>query len=101
MARISTYPLDTKLVGSDYWIGSDANSSFATKNFTIESVAKFMNREAVQSQAIRFVYTNTVPVGTGMLAITNLHIYFSSSNKNFRIISIRRNKRERFILYIE
>lgn len=27
----------------------------------------------------------TVPVGTGMLAITNLHIYFSSSNKNFRI----------------
>ena len=68
MARISTYPLDTKLVGSDYWIGSDANSSFATKNFTIESVAKFMNREAVQSQAIRFVYTNTVPVQDGSLS---------------------------------
>ena len=59
MARISTYPLDTKLVGSDKWIGSDADSSFATKNFTLESVAEFMNREAVQSQALRFIYTNT------------------------------------------
>ena len=27
----------------------------------------------------------TVPVGTGMLAITNLHIYFSSSNKNLEL----------------
>ena len=33
MARISTYPLDTHLVGSDYWIGSDADSNYATKNF--------------------------------------------------------------------
>ena len=67
MARISTYPLDTKLVGSDKWIGSDADSSFATKNFTLESVAEYMNREAVQSQALRFVYTNTGPVGSGTL----------------------------------
>ena len=38
MARISTYPLDTHLVGSDYWIGSDADSNYATKNFTIDSL---------------------------------------------------------------
>ena len=68
MARISTYPLDTKLVGSDKWIGSDADSSFATKNFTIDSVAEYMNREAVQSQALRFIYTNTVPIGSGSLS---------------------------------
>ncbi len=70
MARISTYPLDTKLVGSDYWIGSDANSSYATKNFTIEAVAEFMNREAAESQAIRCIYTNTVPLISGSLSFT-------------------------------
>tara|TARA_R110001583_G_scaffold82312_1_gene218513 strand:- start:2733 stop:3449 length:717 start_codon:yes stop_codon:yes gene_type:complete len=68
MARISTYPLDTNLVGTDYWIGSDANSSYATKNFTIDSVAEYMNRESTQQQALRFVYTNTVPVGGGTLS---------------------------------
>jgi len=68
MARISTYPLDTKLVGSDYWIGSDANSSYATKNFTIASVAEFMNREATQQQSIRFKYTNLVPIEAGSLS---------------------------------
>ncbi len=61
MARISTYPLDTHLVGSDYWIGSDADSNYATKNFTIDSVAEYMNRVATQQQALRFKYTNTVP----------------------------------------
>ena len=61
MAKISTYPLDTNLVGSDYWIGSDANTNFATKNFTIDSVAEYMNRVATQQQALRFKYINTVP----------------------------------------
>tara|TARA_R110000744_G_scaffold268888_1_gene382319 strand:- start:459 stop:1172 length:714 start_codon:yes stop_codon:yes gene_type:complete len=68
MARISTYPLDTNLVGTDYWIGSDANSSYATKNFTIASVAEYMNREATQQQSIRFAYSNTVPVAAGSLS---------------------------------
>ena len=65
MARISTYPLDTKLVGSDYWIGSDANSNLATKNFSIDSVVEYMNREATQQQALRFKYTNTIPYTDG------------------------------------
>ena len=60
MARISTYPLDTELVGSDYWLGSDANSNYATKNFSIDSVAEYMNRVATQTQALRFKYTNIV-----------------------------------------
>ena len=67
MARISTYPLDTELVGSDYWIGSDANSNYATKNFTIDSVAEYMNRVATQTQALRFKYTNTIPINSGTL----------------------------------
>ena len=28
---------------------------------------------------------NTVSVGTGTLALTNKHLYFASTNKNFRI----------------
>lgn len=65
MAKISTYPLDTHLIGTDYWIGSDANSNYATKNFTIDSVAEYMNRVATQQQALRFKYTNTVPYTDG------------------------------------
>ena len=68
MAKISTYPLDTNLVGSDYWIGSDANSNYATKNFTIDSVAEYMNREATQSQLLRFKYVNTIPLTIGSLS---------------------------------
>ena len=65
MAKISTYPLDTHLIGSDYWIGSDADSNYATKNFTIDSVAEYMNRVATQQQALRFKYLNTVPYTDG------------------------------------
>jgi hypothetical protein len=65
MAKISTYPLDTHLIGTDYWIGSDANSNYATKNFTIDSVAEYMNRVATQQQALRFKYLNTVPYTDG------------------------------------
>ena len=54
MAKISTYPLDTNLVGTDYWIGSDANSNYATKNFTIDSVAEYMNRGSLQHTLSRF-----------------------------------------------
>ena len=59
MAKISTYPLDTNLVGTDKWIGSDADNNFATKNFTIDSVSEYMNRVATQQQALRYVYNNT------------------------------------------
>ena len=65
MAKISTYPLDTHLIGTDYWIGSDANSNYATKNFTIDSGAEYMNRVATQQQALRFKYTNQIPYTDG------------------------------------
>ena len=65
MAKISTYPLDTHLIGTDYWIGSDANSNYATKNFTIDSVVEYMNRVATQQQALRFKYVNTIPYTDG------------------------------------
>ena len=53
MARISTYSNDTSVVGADKWIGSDSQSNWATKNFTAEAVAEYMNRDATQSQLLR------------------------------------------------
>ena len=44
MARISTYPNDTYVTGIDKWIGSDANNSNITKNFTADAVASYYNR---------------------------------------------------------
>lgn len=61
MARISTYALDSDLVGSDKWIGTSANSLIenATKNFSINAVARFLNKTGiVESQALRYVYQN-------------------------------------------
>lgn len=57
MARISTYPIDTNLVATDKWIGTDANSNRATKNFTLENVANWINStSSVDSQTLRYTY---------------------------------------------
>jgi|TARA_R110000803_G_scaffold99220_1_gene167265 hypothetical protein len=57
MARISTYPIDTNLALTDKWIGSDANSNNATKNFTLESVRDWMNTtSSIDSQTLRYTY---------------------------------------------
>ena len=55
MARISTYPIDTDLVGADKWIGTDATNKNATKNFTLSAVADWINTTAsVDSQTLRY-----------------------------------------------
>ena len=57
MARISTYPIDDAISGGDKWIGSDAASANATKNFTVNKVAEFINTgNLIQSQSLRYVY---------------------------------------------
>jgi hypothetical protein len=71
MARISTYPLDKNLQGTDCWIGSDAQSNYATKNFTIADVAAYMSTTGVNTQRINYNYTQTVPVGAGSLSFRN------------------------------
>lgn len=61
MARISTYALDTNLVGGDKWIGTSANSTIpnATKNFSLSAVAAFLNTTGVvESQALRYTFQN-------------------------------------------
>jgi len=65
MARISTYPLDTVIVGTDKWIGSDSQNFFATKNFTADAVAEFINgSNKVESHSLRYKYEDfTNPPG--------------------------------------
>ena len=62
MARISTYPLDTVVVGTDKWIGSDSQQLFATKNFTADAVADFINDDnKVNSQSLQYRYMDYDP----------------------------------------
>ena len=43
MAKIKSYPNASPVVGTDKWIGSDSQNKFATKNFTADSVAAYIN----------------------------------------------------------
>ena len=58
MARIRTYALDNNVTGSDYWIGTDGNDNSNTKNFSPNSVAKYLNENEIidVSNSIRFRY---------------------------------------------
>jgi hypothetical protein len=57
MARISTYPVDEKVSGSDKWIGSDSQFLNATKNFTPDKVAVYLNgSNKINSQALSYKY---------------------------------------------
>ena len=57
MARISTYVNAEPVVATDKWIGTDSTFLNATKNFTAQSVADFLNLTAnVQLDVPRFRY---------------------------------------------
>ena len=57
MARISTYPIDDVISGGDKWIGSDAAFANATKNFTVNKVAAFLNSaNKIESQSLMYRY---------------------------------------------
>jgi len=61
MARIATYALDTDIIGTDKWIGTSVNSANATKNFTIDAVAEFLNVSGIiESQALRYRYQDRI-----------------------------------------
>ena len=56
MAKISTYALDTDIRGGDKLVGTDAGAANATKNFTLDKVADFLNTTKIQSASIRYSY---------------------------------------------
>tara|TARA_R110000787_G_scaffold3543_2_gene13833 strand:+ start:3808 stop:4545 length:738 start_codon:yes stop_codon:yes gene_type:complete len=57
MARISTYVNQEVVKADDKWIGTDASFLNATKNFTAQSVADFLNLDVrIQLDVPRFYY---------------------------------------------
>ena len=64
MTKIKNYPIDTNISNGDKWIGSDANQSNRTKNFSVAGLSDFYNRNASirQSNSVLFFY-DTVAVG--------------------------------------
>ena len=69
MARISTYALDENLVASDKWIGTSANDSNATKNYSLGNVTDYLNRSGViDSQTLRYKYQDVTPQDTREVA---------------------------------
>ena len=59
MSRISTYPIQSIIVGSDKVIGTDAVNRGATKNFTFDDVAVFLNtNNKIEVNALTYKYQN-------------------------------------------
>jgi|TARA_R110001599_G_C12038517_1_gene640882 hypothetical protein len=70
MARIKTYSNDTVVVANDKWIGSDSQAKFATKNYTAQSVADFINEKGNQLQSLRYKYKSTPPRNPGTISFS-------------------------------
>ena len=45
MARISTYIKDTNVTGNDFVIGSDGDNTNMTKQFGVDALAAYINRD--------------------------------------------------------
>ena len=84
MARISSYPQDTTVQDTDAWIGSDSVTR-ATKQYTAEAVAKYLNingKISISGQMIfKFVDNATGTAdfsgpadGSAMTAITTIQL---------------------------
>ncbi len=65
-----------KRINTTYKGGSDGVSIKITKGV-------YYRKSSFRGHAVKTL--KTVPIGKGILAITDKHIYFSSTNKNFRI----------------
>ena len=64
MTKITLYPIDNTVTGSDKWVGTDVGGGNFTKNFTPDNLAQYFDEsEVVQSNnTIRFFY-DTIAIG--------------------------------------
>jgi|TARA_R100000935_G_C2839203_1_gene170059 hypothetical protein len=57
MAKIDSYPLASPVIGQDKWIGTDSANANATKNFSADAVAVFLNTfNKIEDQSLRYKY---------------------------------------------
>ena len=64
MARISTYPLDTSISVSDLLVGTDAEDSNVTKNFSVGNLTDFIEEEILSSPTVLTPFLITAAPGT-------------------------------------
>jgi hypothetical protein len=81
LARISTYPLDNSISREDLLVGTDAEDSNITKNFSIGALADFLGSSGT---------TNTVPVfsATGLLDSKITQVVFDASTTAINVGTI-------------
>jgi len=54
MARISTYPLDSTVVGTDKLIGTDQDNATSTKNYAISDLGAYFNELILQPGLVEY-----------------------------------------------
>ena len=87
MSRIVSYPLQTVVVGSDKWIGSDMVNDGQTKNFSADSVAVFLNTfNKIEVNALKYRFQNWITGETrepGTISFSTSNV----GNKSFSTIT--------------
>ena len=71
MARISTYPIDTDVNGSDILVGTDVASGRAgsTKNFTVDSLSEYVKEKVAVAGQMRYRYVAQPLFGLGNFSL--------------------------------
>ena len=85
MARISTYPIDTDVVGTDILVGTDVSTGRAgsTKNFTVDSLSAYVKGKVAVAGQMRYKYTAAVEGSLGTFSLPTGGV----NNKSFSSIT--------------
>ena len=85
MARISTYPIDTEVVGTDMLVGTDVSTGVvgATKNFTVDSLSAYVKGKVAVAGQMRYKYTVAVEGALGTFSLPAGGI----NNKSFSTVT--------------
>tara|TARA_B110000285_G_C14882453_1_gene494577 strand:+ start:15 stop:722 length:708 start_codon:yes stop_codon:yes gene_type:complete len=85
MARISTYPIDTNVVGSDMLVGTDFSGGRvgATKNFTVDSLSVYIKDTIAIAGQMRYKYVAVPEAGLGNFSLPAGGV----NNKSFSTIT--------------
>jgi hypothetical protein len=85
MARISTYPIDTDVVGTDILVGTDVSTgrAGATKNFTVDSLSAYVKGKVAVAGQMRYKYTAAVEGSLGTFSLPAGGV----NNKSFSAIT--------------
>jgi len=85
MARISTYPIDTDVVGTDILVGTDVSTGRAgsTKNFTVDSLSAYVKEAVAVAGQMRYEYTAVAEGSLGTFSLPGGGV----NNKSFSAIT--------------